>query len=133
MFVVVGLLLLGVVFLAVKSPDVNTNTQSQVLPPNENKPATGAVGNPSPAMANGAPSMSSAFRLAMGVNAGLVGDDERKFTAAGFVNPFNVRPGTFAPPTQTISEMGKALMTQAPPSLVAEPTGVPPGGYKIKL
>lgn len=110
---------LVVVYLAVKSPDINTAENREKLPPNDNLPMLGNVGNPSPAMSNGTPVASQVFRTAMTVNAGLVGNAAGKFTAAGDVRAFNSKSGTFRPPSQTVAEMGKALMTQAPPTLTS--------------
>ena len=115
MVLLIAVIGLAVVYLAVKSPDPNNQTQG--LPPNDNVPMLGNVGNPSPAMSNGAPVASQVYRTAMLSNAGLVGTAAGKFTAAGNVRTLNVKPGVFRPPTQTVAEMGKALMTQAPPAL----------------
>jgi hypothetical protein len=121
-----------VVYLAVKSPDINTAENREKLPPNDNVPMLGSVGNPSPAMSNGAPVASQIYRTAMSVNAGLVGNGQGKFTAAGNVRQLNASPGIFRTPTQTVAEMGKTLMTQAPPTL-ASTTNQPKLGPGIKL
>lgn len=125
---------LVVVYLAVKSPDVNTADNREKLPPNDNLPMLGNVGNPSPAMSNGAPVASQVYRTAMSVNAGLVGNGDRKFTAAGNVRQLNASKGTFSTPTQTVAEMGKTLMTQSPPSLASVTSSRPQAaGPRIKL
>lgn len=132
MVILIAGVLLAVVYLAVKSPDVNKAPNAEGLPPNDNVPALGSVGNPSPAMSNGAKVASQIGRMTMAVNAGIVGSADRKFTASGAVNQFNSAPGTFRPPTQTVAEMGKALMTQAPPTLVRTTNPNPVKAY-IKL
>jgi hypothetical protein len=131
MLLIAGAALL-VVYLAVKSPDVNTAENREKLPPNDNLPMLGNVGNPSPAMSNGAPVASQVYRTAMAVNAGLVGNESAKFTATGKVRALNAKPGIFRPPTQTVAEMGKTLMTQAPPSLAGVALGTK-GTPPIKL
>lgn len=130
MLLIAGLALV-VVYLAVKSPDPNM-ADKQSLPPNDNVPALGAVGNPSPAMSKGAPVASQTYRTAMTVNAATVGSAASKFTAGGSVKVFNSAPGTLKPPSQTVAEMGKALMTQAPPTLASVRTN-PGAAPKIKL
>ena len=134
MLLIAGAALL-VVYLAVKSPDINTAENREKLPPNDNLPMLGNVGNPSPAMSNGAPVASQVYRTAMSVNAGLVGNGDRKFTAAGNVRQLNAGKGVFAPPTQTVAEMGKTLMTQAAPSLASVSNNPRSGklGAPIKL
>ena len=129
MLVLIALVGLGVVYLAMKSPDVNLTKEA--LPPNDNLPMLGSVGNPSPAMSNGTPVASQTWRTAMAVNAGLVGTAAGKFTALGNVRTFNATPGVFRPPTQTVAEMGKTLMTQAPQTLVL-PQNLPSGGMGTK-
>jgi hypothetical protein len=138
MLILIALVGLGVVYLAMKSPDVNLTKEG--LPPNDNIPMLGTVGNPSPAMSNGTPVASQVYRTAMAVNAGLVGTAAAKFTALGSVRTFNAAPGVFRPPTQTVAEMGKTLMTQAPAQLVmpqnapgAPNTGIRPLINPIKL
>jgi hypothetical protein len=116
MVILIAVVGLAVVYLAMKSPDVNLTKEA--LPPNDNIPMLGAVGNPSPAMSNGTPVASQVFRTKMQVNAGLVGTAAGKFTALGNVRTFNATPGVFRPPTQTVAEMGKTLMTQAPAQLI---------------
>lgn len=120
MLVLIAVVGLAVVYLAVKSPDVNTNPNKETLPPNDNVPMLGNVGNPSPAMSGGSPVASQVFRTKMMVNYGLVGTGAGKFTAAGNVRAFNSAPGTLSTPSQTVSEMGKTLMTQQPPLIVAQ-------------
>ncbi len=124
MVVLIAFLALGVVYLAVKSPDVNTGPNTQDPGPNVNVPPIGAVGNPSPAMSGGSPVASQTYRTAMSVNAGLVGNDLRKVTAnlSALASPL----GTFRPPTQTVAEASKSLMTAVnPPQTTWQ--GRPPG------
>lgn len=120
MVVLIAVIGLAVVYLAVKSPDPNTAPNKETLPPNDNIPMLGTVGNPSPAMSGGSPVASEVFRTKMTVNAGLVGTAFSKFTAAGNIRQLNAAPGVFHPPTQTVSEMGKTLMTQQPPLIVGQ-------------
>lgn len=135
MVVLIAIVGLAVVYLAVKSPDPNVGSNKEALPPNDNVPMLGNVGNPSPAMSNGRPVASQIYRTAMSVNAGLVGNGASKFTAAGFVRQLNVAPGTLQTPSQTVAEQSKTLMTQAPPSLVSEGqtrgTGFGQSGIKL--
>ena len=130
MVIAIALLGLAVVWLAVKSPDKNDDKQA--LPVNDNVPMLGNVGNPSPAMSNGSPVASQVYRTAMSANAGLVGEASAKFTARGNVRTLNASPGVFRPSSQTVAEMGKTLMTQAPPALASTVAGQALG-KQIKL
>lgn len=129
----IALLALGVVYLAVRSPDPNQGPNSENPGPNQNVPMLGNVGNPSPAMSGGTPVASQVFRTAMSVNAGIVTDDLRKVSASFNVRQLAAPIGTFQPPSQTVSEMGKTLMTQAPQPLASVWRGTPPASPLIKI
>ena len=104
---------LFVIYLAIKSPDMNS--KQTTLPPNSDVPMLGSVGNISPAMGNGAPALSKPFRTAMTVNAGLVGGQRQPYGSQP--SPVLGQNQLFQQVTQTVAEMSKTLMTQAPAAL----------------
>src|SRR5689334_4428730 len=130
--VIAGLALL-VIYLAVKSPDPNQASNSEPLGPNQSVPMLGSVGNPSPAMSGGSRMISQLQRTAMSVNAALTGATKATFAPVQSA-VFNARAGTLNPPTQTVAEMSKTLMTQAPTALplsLSRTTGSAGGTIKI--
>jgi hypothetical protein len=114
MVVLIAVLALGVVYLAVKSPDPN-QANKETLQPNNNVPMLGTVGNPSPAMSGGSPVASQVYRTALAVNSSIVGDIGLKLSAGTSVKQLASPAGTFVPTSTTVAEMGKMLMTQALP------------------
>jgi len=109
MVVLIAVLALGVVYLAVKSPDPN-QANKETLQPNNNVPMLGNVGNPSPAMSGGSPVASQVYRTALTVNSSIVGDIGLKLSAGTSVKQLASPSGTFTAPAQTVAEMGRSLM-----------------------
>ena len=106
----IGLLIL-VVHAAKKAPD---DPDSTAVPINDQPPAVGAVGNPSPATANGRPGISRMNRTILGSTFDtLPGTPD-----AGHGPPAIPSRRLVSRPSSSVADTGRQLMTQTMPPQV---------------